>query len=504
MKLRDYQIEIIQKVKEKLDSSKEQTTICVQLPTGTGKSVVAKHFIDEVVSNGGKVLVLVPNCSLVDNFVRYLSEYSTYVYSGVKPNFSKPVLISTYGSAKKYQKTFHPDLVVIDECHHVPAKGLAEILKNYSSNIIGFTATVNRPDGVGLNTVFRHLISGKPISWFISKGYLANYRVFVPKGSKEEFNKIMASGDDVIGNLSKIPRMAPTYKLWEEEVISRTPGKTIVFNFSIMHSKIVNSFFFSRGIESCHIDHHLSPDIRRSLIQDFNKGRIQVLNNVDCLSEGIDVHGINCVILNGFTKSSIKFMQRIGRGLRPDGRDDKVLYIIDSGKNFLYHGDVKSDKFWSLESKVKNRKPRKQAGHHYCAYCGKDLGTNSDFWSRSLIEHPDFEDYREKQVCCTDEFCDSYQNPMLVNFIEYKEPKPGNQDGQKKIDPKLNKYSELNVDYAELNILMKKRIKKQHKCEAISRLNLPKDVLKDALMDILGNSDSAKTSIMCYLGVTNV
>ncbi len=490
--LRDYQLEIISKIK-----SSYERTLCIQLPTGCGKSVIAKKLIDDAVTKANKVLVLVPNCTLVDNLARYMTGYSTYVYSGVTPDLSKPVLISTYASAKKYRDKFIPDLVVIDECHHTPTDTILDILDKFPRCIIyGFTATVNRPDGIGLDKVFSKLIVSKPISWFINQGYLADYSVYIPEKDKLSYEMIMSSGDDVMKQLEMIPLTQDTFKLWEDIVHLPIKGKTIIFNFNIAHSKIVDRFFRTRGINSVHIDGSFDASLRRKLLNQYNEGKIQVINNVNCLSEGVDIPDIDCVILNGFTKSQIMFMQRIGRGLRP--KDGKKLIVIDSGKNFLYHGDIKNKKIWSLETrnKVKNRRKK---GHYYCSFCGSDLGMVSEIWPTELQSHPNFDDYRTKKICCNNLTCDSHGDEYLFNLVTFVKPEKKPSD-MIKIDPKLKKYAKLDLELAELNALLRKRIKKDVKADMIVDLTIPKDMKMDALQIVYEKDPNKDLKIKALLG----
>ena len=493
--LREYQLEIIQKLEKSLSR-----TVCIQLPTGCGKSVIAQHEIKKFVLQGKKVLVLVPNCTLVDNLYRYMTEFATSVYSGVKPNLSKPVMISTYASAKKYRDIFRPDLVVIDECHHTPTDTILNIVDNYPRCVVyGFTATVNRSDGIGLDKVFSELIVSKPISWFINKGYLADYSVYIPEKDKITFEMIMSSGEDIMKQLEMIPLTKDTFNLWKDIVHLPIRGKTIIFNFNIAHSKLVNHYFLRQGITSIHIDGSFDPQLRKKLLQQYNDGKIQVLNNVNCLSEGVDVVGIDCVILNGFTKSQIMFMQRIGRGLRP--APGKKLIVIDSGKNFLYHGDIKHKKIWSLETKTKSKKKRK-AGHYYCSFCGSDLGTTSDFWPELLQKHPEFDEYRTKKVCCNNLTCDSHGDEFVFNVLTYTKPEKKPSDVIK-IDPRLQKYSKLDLEMAELNALLRRRLQKDTKAQMIVELTIPKEMKKDALAIVYEKENNRELKIKALLGSNN-
>ncbi|MDV7394829.1 helicase-related protein, partial [Arthrospira platensis SPKY1] len=94
---------------------------------------------------------------------------------------------------------------------------------------------------------------------------------------------------------------------------------------------------------------------RETILADFAAGRIQILCNVNILTEGYDLPAIECVILNRKTQSIPLYMQMVGRGLRPaDGKTD--LVVIDHGNNVLTLDKVEAPRQWSLDGRIKGEK----------------------------------------------------------------------------------------------------------------------------------------------------
>ena len=61
---------------------------------------------------------------------------------------------------------------------------------------------------------------------------------------------------------------------------------------------------------------------------------IEVLVNVNAISEGYDLPSIDCVVLARTTQSEIVFTQQIGRGLRRDAHNpNKEICILDLALN---------------------------------------------------------------------------------------------------------------------------------------------------------------------------
>lgn len=70
-------------------------------------------------------------------------------------------------------------------------------------------------------------------------------------------------------------------------------------------------------------------DVRNKALDDFRKGELRVLISSVILDEGVDLPSIDVLILAGSGRSTIKTLQRIGRGLRKGGSTD-TLIVIDT------------------------------------------------------------------------------------------------------------------------------------------------------------------------------
>ena len=62
-------------------------------------------------------------------------------------------------------------------------------------------------------------------------------------------------------------------------------------------------------------------------MQKFEDGHLRCLIATSILNEGIDVKGIDVLILAGGGKAKISLLQRAGRGLRTGENKDKLLII---------------------------------------------------------------------------------------------------------------------------------------------------------------------------------
>ena len=145
--------------------------------------------------------------------------------------------------------------------------------------------------------------------------------------------------------------------------------RAVVFCVSIKHSQHVVDQFNRSGIKSVHIDGKTKIENRDKAIEDFKKGIIKVLSNVDLFGEGFDLPALDAVILLRPTKSLGLYLQQVGRSLRPfDGKKEAI--ILDHVGNCQEHGLPDDDRNWTLEQgKSKNKKDKNQISVRICIKC---------------------------------------------------------------------------------------------------------------------------------------
>lgn len=88
---------------------------------------------------------------------------------------------------------------------------------------------------------------------------------------------------------------------------------------------------------------------RKSVLQAYDRGEIQVLTNVAVLTEGWDHQPTSCVVLLRPSSYKSTMMQMVGRGLRtvdperyPGVRKDDCV-VIDFGTSILMHGGIEQE-----------------------------------------------------------------------------------------------------------------------------------------------------------------
>lgn len=248
------------------------------------------------------------------------------------------------------------DLIVIDEAHRAMADTYQRIAElRPRAEILGLTATPCRLDGRGLGDFFRSmLVMAKPSDLY-GAGYLAapvTYAadpatrdlvikqlrgVRIERGDFQQAALGRAMGKNIlVGNVvTETMRLAP-----------HVPK--VVFAATIKHSKKLVARFKRQGITAAHLDGETSAAVRERILADLASGKIEVVCNVDVLTEGWDLPALGAVIVARPTKSLGRFMHMIGRLQRIGGPKRKL--ILDHGGNAIrlqhFPGE---DMTWSLD-----------------------------------------------------------------------------------------------------------------------------------------------------------
>lgn len=377
--LRDYQQEAKEKIFEQWDYV---DNVLYQMPTGTGKtrlftSLIRDLSLSSLQENRRKgVLIIAHRTELIDQIDNSLNKYR--IPHGIiagsfkgQRDLSIPVQVAsiqtiTHPSNRELAQAFHADFIIIDEAHHAIARSYTKLWHYYpESKKLGVTATPWRMDGRGFRDNFDTLIPSMSIKEFLAKGWLAPYKYYsVPFDSRlrSEIEAIREFGIDGDYKTSTLENIVDTGRIRSQLLDSYfefVPGKKgIIYSISRTHSKNICRQFRDAGIRIADIDSETPAPLRNQLVQDFKRGEIDILVNVDIFSEGFDCPDLEFVQLARPTRSLVKFIQQVGRGLRRN--DDKQCLILDNVGMYGRFGLPDDDRPWDLYFEGEPR----QSGEH--------------------------------------------------------------------------------------------------------------------------------------------
>lgn len=349
----------------------------VVLPTGGGKTHTAsqwlvKHGLDQ----NRKVLWLAHRHALLDqaqsgfaanayrNIAKTREGFNFRILSGVhdKPVHIRPtddLLIASTGSLssetgfeylKRNWLSHHRDelFLVVDEAHHAVAASYRKIIDRVRKEVrnlrvIGLTATPQRtaaneqgwlkkvfPDDIVYSVSLRSLISqgilAEPIfeyprtridmTQFFDEKELAQLR----RGFKDIDSIGEATAKTIAENKERNSFIVRQY------LDNRTRYRqTLVFALNQDNAIALNKIFRNAGVKSDYVISSvrdaftgvtLSPRENERKVRQFPEGELDVLINVNILTEGTDLPAVQTVFLARPTNSSILMTQMIGRALR--------------------------------------------------------------------------------------------------------------------------------------------------------------------------------------------
>ena len=143
---------------------------------------------------------------------------------------------------------------------------------------------------------------------------------------------------------------------------------TILYAVNRAHAKQLQDQFVSRGVTAEYMDAFTPIEDRESIRKRFHAGDVSIVCNVGVLIAGID-WDVRCVILACPTKSEIKFVQMIGRGLRTaEGKSDCL--VLDHSDTHSRLGFVTDIHHTTLDSgEPKNASEKKVPLPKPCPSC---------------------------------------------------------------------------------------------------------------------------------------
>jgi superfamily II DNA or RNA helicase len=337
VELRPYQRDAVAAIDADLDDRGRAMLI---LATGMGKTVVGGSVIGEYLRRApsGNILVVAHTRDLVAQLERALWRHlpkrvRTRLLTGDdRPDDLGGVTCATVATALSVVRVgYKPDLVMVDEAHHIGENGqFAELLDRLSTaRQFGVTATPWRGDRYDLTAHFGEPSYTLGIEEGMRRGYLAqvDYRLFV---DNIDWDMVRAASehDYSIKELNArlfLPERDEAIRDELAEVWNRTPRpRALVFCRTIEHAErmaeMLNDSPPWGTSQAIHAGLPMRERQRRLLA--FRAGDTKILAAVDILNEGVDIPDVNILCFARVTHSRRIFVQQLGSGLRlRDGKD---------------------------------------------------------------------------------------------------------------------------------------------------------------------------------------
>lgn len=338
MELRPYQREAKDAVFNQWAEGNQKTLIV--LPTGTGKTIVFAKITEECVRRGNRVLILAHRGELLEQAADKIQSATGLKCATEKAEESclGSWFRITVGSVQSLMREnrlskFSPDYfnnIIIDEAHHCISDSYQRILNHFdSANVLGVTATPDRGDMQNLGQVFDSLAYEYTLPKAIKEGYLSPIKALTIPLTLDLTGVSTQAGDFKASDIDTA--LDPYLHQIADEMLKYCKGrKTVVFLPLIKTSQKFRDILNSKGFSAAEVNGN-SED-RAEILEDFDKGRYNVLCNSMLLTEGWDCPSVDCVIVLRPTKVRGLYCQMVGRGTRLSPGKDHLLLL-----DFLWH-----------------------------------------------------------------------------------------------------------------------------------------------------------------------
>lgn len=336
IQLRPYQTEAVEAV---LKEWEDVTSTLIVEPTGTGKTTIFTDIIERV--QPSRCLILAHREELIFQ-AKARIEDQTYLEcqiemaefnANIHQLFRSPVvaatvqtMISGIGERRRMHRFDPHDFghLIIDEGHHSTARSYRKIIDYFSQNqslkVLGCTATPDRADEEALGQIFNTVAHVYEILDAIHDGWLVPIDQQMVEIEDLDFSTVRTTAGDL--NTADLAQIMESEKTLQGmcgaamEIIG--DRRAIVFTSSVRHAEMACEIL-NRYRSDCAgwICGRTQKDERRDTMDDFRKGTLQILCNVGCITEGVDVPAAEVVIMGRPTKSRSLYAQMAGRILRP-------------------------------------------------------------------------------------------------------------------------------------------------------------------------------------------
>jgi superfamily II DNA or RNA helicase len=349
IEVRDYQIDAVQ------HAIYSERTLLLS-PTGSGKSLIIYSIMRHHLEKGRSQLILVPTTSLVEQLYADFQDYSSAngfktsehvhrVYAGKAKDADYPVIISTWQSLyqlpKKYFERF--DVVYGDEAHLFKAKSLTSILNKmpHCRYRIGTTGTLDgtQTHKLILEGIFGAVHKVTTTRQLIKNDQLADLDITVLTLEYKDEQRKAARAFTYQDEMDFLTQYEPRNKFIRNLALAQTGNTLVLFQYVEKHGKQLYAQIQERAAEGRRIffvyggtDTDQREQVRHITEKETNA---IIVASYGTFSTGINIRNLHNIIFASPSKSRIRNLQSIGRGLRTSESKDRCK-LFDLGDDLSW------------------------------------------------------------------------------------------------------------------------------------------------------------------------
>jgi superfamily II DNA or RNA helicase len=334
MQPRDYQLDAF------VHAVRERRALMLS-PTASGKSFIIYLLVRYYAK---RTLIIVPTTSLVSQLASDFADYGfdsdTFVhrvFAGQDKGSTKPITITTWQSVYKLPKEFFAnfDVVIGDEAHLFKAKSLTSILTKMSGcrYRFGFTGTLDGTEThrlvlEGLFGAVRKVTTTKEL---IDQKHLADFKIkAIVLSYPDEIRQMIARANDYQAEMDYLVRLESRNKFIKNLALSLKGNTLVLYQFVEKHGIHLANMLQNNNRPVYFVSGDISGDdreqIRKVVENDHNA---IIVASFGTFSTGVNIKNLHNIIFSSPSKSRIRNLQSIGRGLRKsDTKTSATLFDI--------------------------------------------------------------------------------------------------------------------------------------------------------------------------------
>lgn len=343
IQIRDYQIDAVTK------AINDERTLLLS-PTASGKSFIIYTLMRYHLEHGRKCIIVVPTTSLVEQMYSDFEDYSSgnswkvsnhcqKLYSGFTKQVTSNVLITTWQSIYKQPASWFENFDVIfgDEAHQFKAKSLGQVMEKTSKARyrIGTTGTIDnsKVHKLVLEGLFGPVYKVITTKQLMDSQQVADLKITALVMKYDIEIRKLISKADYQTEMKFIITNEKRNKFIRNLAINCEGNTLVLFQQVEKHGKVLHELIKQKAEENRHVffiyggtDTEIREEVRKIMDKESNA---IVIASYGVYSTGINIPSIENVIFASPSKSKIRNLQSIGRGLRlKNGKTHCNLYDI--------------------------------------------------------------------------------------------------------------------------------------------------------------------------------
>lgn len=312
-------------------------------PTASGKSLII-YLITRFVND--RTLIIVPTVSLVSQMYKDFQDYGFdsdsnihTITSGSSKETEKSITISTWQSIYKMPKSWFDqfELVIGDEAHLFKAKSLTTIMTSLTDceYKFGLTGTLDgtQTNKLVLEGLFGPVKQVTTTKTLMDKGNVAEFKIKALILNHSDANKKLLNRKTYQEEMEYLISSNARNKFIKNLSISLKGNTLVLFQLVKKHGVVLNQMisdsvesgrkvFFIHGGK----DAEAREEVRRIT---ENESDAIIIASYGTFSTGVNIKNLHNVIFSSPSKSKVRTLQSIGRGLRlGDNKTHATLYDI--------------------------------------------------------------------------------------------------------------------------------------------------------------------------------